>query len=184
MIRSGLAAAMLLATPAMASAQAFIIGGGMAKDCYTDVRDGRESYRALERVCTDALQQEALTAENRAATHVNRGIARMRAERYEAAMEDYNRALEIDATLGAAYLNIGAALIFQRRFDEALEPLDTAIELDSEDLFAAYYNRAIAREQTGDIEGAYDDFQRSGELKPDWELPRRQLARFTVTETN
>ncbi len=184
MIRSILSAAALLLLPAAASAQAFIIGGGMAKDCYLGVRDDSDSYRALERLCTDALQQEALTPANRAATHVNRGIARMRAERYDDALADYNRALDIDGELGAAHLNMGAALIHQRKFTEALGPLDIAIELGTQDLFAAHYNRAIAREQSGDIAGAYADFTRSAELKPEWDLARRQLARFTVTETN
>ncbi|MEM7767336.1 MAG: tetratricopeptide repeat protein [Pseudomonadota bacterium] len=174
----------LMALPAAASAQAFIIGGGMAKDCFTDVRNGSTNYRALERLCSDALQQEALTPDNRAATYVNRGIARMRAERYDAAIEDYDRALRIDADLGAAYLNKGAAMIFQRRYDDALVPLDKSIALETKDLFAAYYNRAIAREQSGDIEGAFKDFQVSAELKPEWDLARRQLDRFSVVETN
>ncbi|MEM0986485.1 MAG: tetratricopeptide repeat protein [Pseudomonadota bacterium] len=174
----------LTLVPASASAQAFVIGGGMAKDCYTKVRDGSDTFRSLERLCTQALQQEALTPTNKAATYVNRGIARMRAERYDSAIEDYERAISFSEDLGAAYLNLGAALIFQRRYDEALAPLDKSITLESQDLFAAHYNRAIAREQSGDIEGAYEDFLRSTELKPEWDLARRQLDRFTVTTTN
>ena len=60
--------------------------------------------------------------------------------------------------------------------------LNRAIELDTNDLFAAYYNRAIARENTGDVPGAYYDFQRSLELKPGWDLAQRQLSRFEVQE--
>ena len=66
--------------------------------------------------------------------------------------------------------------------DSAFASLNRAIELDSADLFAAYYNRAIAREQTGDVTGAYYDFQKSLELKPDWDLAMRQLNRFSIAD--
>ena len=59
--------------------------------------------------------------------------------------------------------------------------LEKAIELNSEDLYAAYYNRAIARENTGDVQGAYYDFVKSKELNPEFDATDRQLARFTVT---
>lgn len=184
MLRVVSAALALSLIPAAASAQAFIIGGGMAKECYEKVRDDSVRFQEVDRVCTSALQQEAMTRDNRAATYVNRGIARMRTERYEQALSDYDRAINVNDTLGAAYLNMGAAMIFQRRFEEALVPLDRSIELETQDLYAAYYNRAIAKEQSGDIAGAYADFQTSSELRPEWDLPQRQLDRFTVTETN
>jgi len=82
---------------------------------------------------------------------------------------------------GATYLNEGAAHILRKDFNSALVSLDKAIELDSHDLYAAYYNRAIAKENTGDIQGAYFDFKRADELNPDWDLAKRQMARFQVT---
>lgn len=163
-----------------ASAQAIIIGGGLAKDCYESVEDGSTRYTQIERICTNALTQESLTRTNRAATLVNRGIVRMRAERYEDAIADYDRALALEPELGAAYLNRGAALIFMEEYEQAVASLDRAIDLETQDLHAAYYNRAIARERSGDVEGAYFDFARAGDLMPDWDLPQRQLSRFTV----
>jgi tetratricopeptide (TPR) repeat protein len=59
--------------------------------------------------------------------------------------------------------------------------LNKAIELDSHDLYAAYYNRAIAREHTGDIQGAYFDFKRADELNPESDLAKRQMERFQIT---
>ena len=69
-------------------------------------------------------------------------------------------------------------------FPAALAPLDRAIELESIDLFAAYYNRAIAKENTGDVAGAYADFTKSLELKPGWELAERQLTRFSFEDAS
>lgn len=165
-----------------AAGQAIVIGGGLAKDCYESVEAGTGQTRQVEQTCTRALTEETMTRANRAATYVNRGIVRMRDGRHDAALSDYDRALRIEPELGAAYLNRGAALIHQKRFEEALAALDRAIELETKELYAAHYNRAIARERTGDVEGAYSDFLKASELKPDWELVKRQLERFTVVE--
>ena len=45
-----------------------------------------------------------------------------------------------------------------------------------------FANSAIAKENTGDVAGAYYDFQKSLELKPGWELAERQLTRFKIDD--
>ncbi|MEM9054590.1 MAG: tetratricopeptide repeat protein [Pseudomonadota bacterium] len=165
-----------------ASAQVFVIGNGLGGECYqmTETRSG--SFRKAEETCTRALREQAMTRSNRAATYVNRGVLRMREGKYDAALSDYADAIDLNPDLGAVYLNQGAALIYKKDFLSAIAPLNRAIELESADLFAAYYNRAIARENTGDVAGAYYDFQKSLELKPGWELATRQLSRFRVED--
>ncbi len=170
--------ALLLAGPA--AAQALVIGGGIARECYQTIQSGTNRLNEADRLCTKALQTETMTRENRAATYVNRGIARMRDGRHDQAIADYDRALELVPDLGAAFLNKGAAHIYLREFAVALPLLDRAIETDTKDVFAAHYNRAIARERTGDVEGAYFDFQKSLALNPGFTLAERQLTRFTV----
>ncbi len=183
MLRKALLATLVLSVPAApALPQAMIIGGGYARDCYEAVKAGDDTFRKTDRICTDALTQETMTRENRAATYINRGIGRMRANNLDDALEDYQSALDLRPDLGAAYLNRGAALIFKEDYEAALQALNKSIELNTEEMHAAYYNRAIAREQTGDVTGAYYDFQRAKELMPDWPRVDRQLARFTVTE--
>lgn len=163
-----------------ASAQVFVIGQGLGGECYQKTKSGFSNFRATEEICTRALREQAMTRKNRAATYVNRGVLRMREGKYDKALADYSEATELMPELGAAYLNEGAAHIYLKDFDAAIAPLDRAIQLESADLFAAHYNRAIARENTGDVAGAYDDFQKSLELKPGWELAERQLTRFSV----
>lgn len=172
------ASALLIAGPA--TAQAIVLGGGIARECYETIQSGANRLVEADRLCTKALQTETMTRENRAATYVNRGIARMRDGRHDMAISDYDRALELVPDLGAAFLNKGAAHIYKKEFAAALPLLDRAIETESKDLFAAYYNRAIARERTGDVEGAYYDFQKSLELNPGFTLAERQLTRFSV----
>ncbi|MEM6946835.1 MAG: tetratricopeptide repeat protein [Pseudomonadota bacterium] len=139
-------------------------------------------FTDVERTCTRALESETMTRVNRAATYVNRGIIRMRAGRHAAALRDYERAIGLQDELGEAFLNKGAAHILMGDHGAAVVALDRAIDLDTNDLHAAHYNRALAREQSGDVTGAYYDFKTASELRPEWPLPQRQLERFTVTE--
>ena len=182
MYRVFMLGAVLSVAISTASAQVFVVGGGLARECFDLAKSGNYLFRTAEQTCTRALQEETMTRPNRAATYVNRGVIRMREGDYEDALEDYAKAIALQPELGAAYLNKGAAHIYQKDFDLALEPLNKAIDLETIDIFAAYYNRAIARENTGDVPGAYNDFQKALELKPGWELAEKQLDRFTVRQ--
>ncbi len=179
--RIGLAAlALTLASPA-AFAQVTVIGGGIAADCYEAAKFELVSPREGDDICTRAIESEAMNVSNRAATYTNRGVMRMRAGKYEAALADYEVAKKLKPEIGETYLNEGAARIFTGDYSSAMEALDKAISLESSDIHAAYYNRAIAKEKLGDVEGAYYDFKQALDLKPDWELAQWQLSRFTVT---
>ncbi len=178
---AGLLAALPLAMTA--SAQVFVIGTGLGADCYQKTSAAYASFRDAEETCTRALREETMTLANRAATFVNRGVLRMRNGDYEQARDDYASARRIQPDLAEAYLNDGAALIYQRDFAAALVALDKSLDLNVGDAYAAHYNRAIARENTGDVPGAYADFQRALELKPDWDLAARQLQRFKISRS-
>lgn len=175
-----LSLAALLVSPA-AFAQVTVIGGGIAADCYEAAKYETVSPKEGEQICTRAIESEAMNLSNRAATFTNRGVLRMRAGKYEASLSDYDTAKKLKPDVGETYLNEGAAYIFTGDFNSALRSLNTAIELESADIHAAYYNRAIAREKLGDVEGAYRDFKQALELKPDWDLAKWQLSRFTVS---
>ncbi|MEM9738331.1 MAG: tetratricopeptide repeat protein [Pseudomonadota bacterium] len=164
-----------------ATGQAVIIGSGIAKDCFMQVQAQSSRFVEVDRLCTRALDLETMTRTNRAATYVNRGIIRMRAGNYDTALRDYERAINLEEGMGAAYLNRGAAFIHKGEYVSAMTALDRAIALETSDLPAAHYNRALAREQVGDVTGAYYDFKTASELMPEWPLPQQQLERFTVT---
>jgi tetratricopeptide (TPR) repeat protein len=181
MIRTLLLAAAAAALAPLATAQVTVIGGGIARDCYEAVKFNLGKSSDAEAICTRALEHEALNLSNKAATYTNRGVLRMRQGNYDAALADYALAKRLRPETGATWLNEGAALIFKKDYNAALASLEKAIELDSQDLYAAYYNRAIAREQMGDVEGAYFDFVKSKELNPGFAATDRQLSRFTVT---
>jgi len=166
-----------------ASAQVFVIGTGLGAECYNKTQSSYASSKDAEDTCSRALREEAMTAKNRAATFVNRGVLRMRDGRYDQALSDYASAKRLQPELAEAFLNEGAALIYQQQFEAALVPLNKSLELGIKEEFAAHYNRAIARENSGDVPGAYADFKRALELRPDWELAKNQLDRFEVRTT-
>lgn len=183
MVRTVVFTAILVALTPAASAQVMVIGGGLAKDCYEAAKFGLMSSSDAEALCTRALEQEALNLTNRAATFTNRGVLRMRQGKLDVALSDYAASKRISPDSGPTWLNEGAAYILKQDYNSALVSLDRSIELESSDLYAAYYNRALARERTGDVEGAYFDFVKSKELNPEYTATDEQLARFTV-ETN
>ena len=78
-------------------------------------------------------------------------------------------------------MNRGAAAIGQRRYSDSLDDINRGLELGVEEPAKAYYNRALAYEGMEDPKSAYFDYQKALELQPEWELPKQQLTRFTVT---
>jgi tetratricopeptide (TPR) repeat protein len=59
----------------------------------------------------------------------NGGNALQLLERYEAAIESYERALEVEPALRAIWFNLAFALRSVMRFDEAIEAFERALEL-------------------------------------------------------
>lgn len=164
-----------------ASAQAVtVLGGGMARECSNAALSGESDIR-FEEACTTALATELLDLRDRAGTYINRGVLKLRRKEFASATFDFNRAVEIKPDLGEAYVNRGAAAIGARRYAESLPDINRGLELGVQEPAKAYYNRALAHEGLEDAKSAYFDYQKALELNPEWELPREQLARFTVS---
>ncbi|MGA0607752.1 tetratricopeptide repeat protein [Phenylobacterium sp. VNQ135] len=156
-----------------------VLGGGMARQCSNAALDG-ESDRKFEAVCTMAIQTEILSNTDRAGTYVNRGVLRLRRSEYLDARADFDVALGLKSNLAEAYVNRGAALVGQRRYADGLADLNKALELGVDEPEKAYFNRALAHEGLDDMKQAYFDYRKALELSPEWEAPRKELARFTV----
>lgn len=166
-------------TSGSAFGAALVLGEGPAQACYEAARADRNDILAL-RTCNSAFET-ALSHSDRVATSINRGIILVNRRDPEAALADFNRAISLDPESGEAYVNRGAALVLMAEYDEAILSLTRGIELASDELHKAYFNRAIAYEELGQVRNAYEDYSRAAELAPDWQMPRAELARFTVT---
>lgn len=174
------AAVLVFALHGHAHGASTVIGSGAAKACFEAANTGRTDLSALVD-CDNAISGQELNARDRAATMVNRGVIRLLRREGVSALADFDRAIAWRPDLGAAYVNRGAALIQTGDYTGAIASINKGLELGAEDPHEAYFNRAIAAEKLDDMRAAYADYRRAADLKPDWILPRTELARFTVT---
>ncbi|WP_337187618.1 hypothetical protein [Phenylobacterium sp.] len=176
---AALVAAAALAWAGGARAAVTVLGGGLARECSNAALGGLSDIRS-EEACTQALSTEFLDLRDRAGTYVNRGVIKLRRREFASAEWDFNRAIETKPDLGEAYVNRGAAWVGARRYSDGLADINRALELGVSEPEKAYYNRALAHEGLDDLRAAYFDYRKAVELKPDWDPPQKELARFTV----
>lgn len=172
------AALAALAVPAFGAVT--VVGNSSARMCF-EAADSpmHPAMRDLQH-CDAALAEEALSRHDTVATHVNRGILRLRRGQVEAAIADFDRAIEMDPNQPESYLNKGAALIRQNNAAEALQLFTIALERNTRRPAIAHFGRAIANEELGNVRAAYQDYRRASELDPDWDDPRTELRRFRI----
>jgi tetratricopeptide (TPR) repeat protein len=159
-----------------ANASIIVLGSGLAASCYKAAEYGRGTDT---RDCDRALE-EPMVNHDRAATHINRSVLRLRANDANGALADCETSIRINSQMGEAFVNKGAALITLGRPQEAIESLSHGIALGAHKLHYAYYDRAMAREDVGDVRGAYQDYRRALELSPGFQPAVDQLKRFRV----
>ena len=176
-----LASAGLLLAASPAGAQAVDVwGGGLALACSQAAQGDSDSIKD-EQVCTASIEKELLTPLDRAGTYVNRGVIKLRGKRYDEAIKDFDIAIRYKSNLAEAYMNRAAAHIGLRQFNVSLADIENALLLGVKQPEKAYYNRAVAHEYLDDFKDAWLDYKKALEIAPDWDLPRQQLARFTVS---
>ena len=78
------------------------------------------------------------------------------------------------------YLNMAILRFKQGKSAEALPLFSKAIELGTEVPEIAYYGRGLSHEDLGNVKAAYADLQRAVALKPKWDAPAKDLARYQV----
>ena len=169
--------AMLSALPAAAAVT--VLGAGLAQACYQAAEYNGNPKEGIA-ACSASLDQETLTADDRAATYVNRGILHARRKEPRKAISDYDTGLRISPKLAEGYVDRGASYIMLRRYKQALNDIDEGLRLGTKRPHIAYYDRAIAHEGIGDIRAAYQDYRHAVELAPDFKLAVEQLKRFRV----
>ena len=173
-------AALLAAVSVPAFGAVTVIGNSSARMCFEAADSPMlPSNRDVQR-CDSALADEALSRHDMVATHVNRGILRLRRGQVPAAIADFDTAIQMDPTQPESYLNKGAALMRLDNPVEALQLFTIALERNTRRPAIAHFGRAIANEELGNVRDAYRDYQRASELEPDWADPRTELRRFRV----
>ena len=157
-----------------------VVGSSSARMCFEAADSPLQPSIREMRYCDEALAQDALSEHDTVATHVNRGILKLRRNQVDAAIADFDQAIRIDPRQPEAYLNKGAALIRVNNPTEALRLFTVALEYNTRRPEIAHFGRAIANESLGNVRAAYNDYRRASELDPDWDEPQTELRRFRV----
>ena len=127
------------------------------------------------RLSTDDHSRLAVALTNRSVIHLMR-------KEYDATIADTTVALGWDNKLPEALVNRGVAQMLAGRPKDAVNDLTAGLALGPANLERVYFNRAMAREDSGDLVGAYLDYRKASELSPSWDRPKQELARFTVVQ--
>jgi tetratricopeptide (TPR) repeat protein len=185
-VRAALCSAAFLACAATAHARpapvgaVTVLGNSAARQCYEAADSPLRPDPNVMALCDQAIAREPLSRRDRVATHINRGILRVRSGDVEEGIEDFDAAIERDPTIAEAWFNRGVALMRTAGPAEALPSFNQAVERSTNRPALAYFGRAVANEALGNIRDAYADYRRASELDPDWDRPRTELARFSV----
>lgn len=173
-------AALIAAVSAPAFASVQVVGNTNARMCFEAADSTMLPQPRHMRYCDEALLRDNLTAYEVVATHVNRGILRLRRGSVDGAIEDFDRAIALDADQPEAYLNKGSALMLRDNPTEAARLFTVALRHNTRRPAVAHYGRAIANEALGNVGAAYRDYRQASLLAPDWDDPREDLQRFRV----
>lgn len=94
-----------------------------------------------------------------------RGVDKKHKFDLDGALENFNKAIELDKKLYAAYWNRGNIKWINRDYNGAMEDFNTAIELDPK-LYVAYADRAQTKFSLQDYRGAIKDYDKVIQLSP------------------
>jgi len=173
---------LLAALAAPAAASVTVIGGTAARTCYEAADSPFSPVPETLAACDRALAAEPLAPRDVVATHVNRGILRVRGGDLAGGVADFDAAIRLDSEVGEAWFNRGAALLRRNAPAEALPSFEAAVALGIDRPALAFLGRAVAHEALGNVRAAYADYRRASELEPGWDRPRAELARFSLRD--
>lgn len=155
------------------------VGGTSATSCYHAALARDASPQSLGD-CNSAVGKEEVPFNDLVASYVNRGVLRLVKADYRSAEADFDRAMALQPNQAEAWLNKGIARYQQGDTKAALSNFDRAIQLHTRFAALAYFGRALANEDSGNIKAAYADLQHASQLSPQWEAPRQELTRYQV----
>jgi len=111
--------------------------------------------------------------------YVLRGEGYKGKNNYEKALQDFNKAIEIDPNFVEAYTSRGLLYLDMNEFDKAIEDNSFAVKLSSTDT-VAYYNRAIAYINKKDYSKALIDLKKTVEIDPEYADAYKKLGAIYV----
>ncbi len=161
-----------LGAPAAAQMSVTTIGASDAGACYENAINDLARDTGP---CDAALDDPVTTRADKAKTRVNRGVIHNRNGAIDAAVADFNAALEINDTLGEAYLNRGNSHYLAARLDAALADYERALDLDVSQPWAAWYNIGLIHDARNNADKAREAYEKALEENPGFTLAQQKL---------
>jgi TonB family protein len=100
---------------------------------------------------------------------------------FSAALNDYNKSLEMKADNPVAYMSRGKAHYNLKSYELSVKDFDKAVELNPKDS-VAYFNRGVSYEKLGDRQKAMGDYQKAVDLDPENAVAKTELKRLKDIE--
>ncbi|MCZ8225925.1 MAG: tetratricopeptide repeat protein [Microcystis sp. LE19-84.1B] len=110
---------------------------------------------------------QAIDLAPRAAWYVNRGILYRDQQKYELALDDYNKAIKLNPNHANAYNNRGNLYYDLQKYDLALADYDKAIEINP-NFAILYYNRGGVYYNQQKYELALSDINKAIDINPNY----------------
>ncbi|TRT53867.1 MAG: tetratricopeptide repeat protein, partial [Microcystis aeruginosa Ma_QC_C_20070703_M131] len=110
---------------------------------------------------------QAINLAPRAAWYYNRGILYYNQQKYELALADYNKAIDINPNFAEAYNNRGNLYSNQQKYELALADYNKAIDINP-NYANAYYNRGLLYYNQQKYELALSDYSKAIDINPNY----------------
>ncbi|MCA2812917.1 MAG: tetratricopeptide repeat protein [Microcystis sp. M090S1] len=110
---------------------------------------------------------QAIDLAPRAAWYVNRGILYRRQQKYELALDDYNKAIELNPNHANAYNNRGNLYQDLQKYELALDDFNKAIEINP-NFAILYYNRGVLYRLQEKYDLALSDYSKAIDINPNF----------------
>lgn len=107
----------------------------------------------------------------------NRANANFVMGEYDAAIVDYNKAIELNPKESTIYFSRAMAFFNNKNYTPAIADFDKVIELDPKEA-SAYFKRGNALEKLGSFEKSVADYQKAVELDPENDLAKSALDKL------
>jgi len=116
--------------------------------------------------CNEVIQSGRLSGLTLASALNSRGKAYYAKHNYDLAIQDYNRAFQLDPDLADALNNRGEAYRAKGDYDRALQDFDQVIRLHPKLAATAFSNRGLLYSEKGDYDKAIKDYSEAIRLRP------------------
>jgi Flp pilus assembly protein TadD len=115
--------------------------------------------------CNEVIHANVLSPRTRARVIASRGNAWFASTNLGNALDDYNKAIELDPELQAALVNRGVTLLRLGKCEQAMSDFSTVHSSDAHS-WQALYGRGVCRGKAGDQTGAQSDLAAAAAINP------------------